>query len=243
MCAVPSSRRSVVVVGGGFAGFYAARTLERLPPADDADLAIVSQTDHLSYCPLPPEVAAGRLDPRRIVGPLHSLRRTRVVQATVDGVDVNRRIVHFFALATATEELAWDRLALVTGSITRSFPTPGLESHALGFTNLVEGGVRARARASPARVRRRHDRGYHLYALPGAANRLRVAAGWAVNLISRPFAVQLGQVDPEKVRLTAEAHPAPGRSAAASDHVPGPTSPATWLARDESKRWIPWSGS
>ena len=36
---VPSpSRPSVVVVGGGFAGFFAARTLERLLPAEAARL-------------------------------------------------------------------------------------------------------------------------------------------------------------------------------------------------------------
>src|SRR4051794_28789554 len=111
MSTVPSSRPSVVVVGGGFAGFYAARTLERLLPADAADLTIVSPTDHLCYSPLLPEVAAGRLDPRRIAVPLHSLQRTRVVQATVDDVDFDRRILHFSARATTTGELATEVLA------------------------------------------------------------------------------------------------------------------------------------
>jgi len=46
---------------------------------------MISATDHLCYSPLLPEVAAGRLDPRRIAVPLHTgLRRTRVVQATVE---------------------------------------------------------------------------------------------------------------------------------------------------------------
>ncbi len=35
---------------------------------------------------------------------------------------------------------------------------------------------------------------HHLYALPAAANRIRVAADWAVNLTSRPIAAQLGTV-------------------------------------------------
>ena len=47
---------------------------------------------------------------------------------------------------------------------------------------------------------------YHLYALPGAANRLRVAADWALNLVSRPIAAQLGLVDPAAARLEREAH-------------------------------------
>jgi NADH dehydrogenase len=133
------SRPSVVVVGGGFAGFFAARTLERLLPGEVADLTLISATDHLCYSPLLPEVAAGRLEPRRIAVPLHArLRRTRVVQATVEEIDFDGRALTFSADGAARVELAWDRLALTTGSITRTFPTPGLESHALGLKNLVE---------------------------------------------------------------------------------------------------------
>src|SRR5689334_18869716 len=133
------ARPSVVVVGGAFAGFFAARTLERLLPPGAADLTLISATDHLCYSPLLPEVAAGRLDARRIAVPLHArLRRTRVVQATVDEVDFDQRRVHFSADGAAQQMLAWDRLALTTGSITRTFPTPGLEAHALGLKTLIE---------------------------------------------------------------------------------------------------------
>jgi NADH dehydrogenase len=62
-------------------------------------------------------------------------------------------------------------------------------------------------------------KGYHLYALPAAANRLRVATDWAVNLVSRPIAAQLGLVDPTAARLTGE-QGAP--SVAADRRPPGP---------------------
>jgi NADH dehydrogenase len=139
MTAPAPSRPSVVVVGGGFAGFFAARTLERLLPAESADLTIISATDHLCYSPLLPEVAAGRLEPRRIAVPLHArLRRTRVVQATVEEIDFDARRLTFSADGEMAVEMAWDRLALTTGSITRRLPTPGLEPRALGLKNLVE---------------------------------------------------------------------------------------------------------
>src|SRR3954451_1052636 len=84
------SRPSVVVVGGGFAGFFAAKTLERRLPAEAADVTMISATDHLCYSPLLPEVAAGRLEPRRIAVPLRTgLRRARVLQATVDWIDLD----------------------------------------------------------------------------------------------------------------------------------------------------------
>src|SRR5215212_978698 len=139
MSAPLSSRPSVVVVGGGFAGFFAARTLERLLPVGAADLTMISATDHLCYSPLLPEVAAGRVDPRRIAVPLHTvLRRARVVQATVEDVDLDGRTLTFSADGGTPERMAWDRLALTTGSITRTFPTAGLGSHAVGVKNLVE---------------------------------------------------------------------------------------------------------
>jgi NADH dehydrogenase len=47
-------------------------------------------------------------------------------------------------------------------------------------------------------------KGYHLYALPSTANRLRVATDWAVNLVSRPIAAQLGLVDPAAAQLERE---------------------------------------
>src|SRR4051812_18740299 len=131
-----TSRPSVVVVGGGFAGFVAARTLERLLSPDAADLTLISATDHLCYSPLLPEVAAGRLEPRRIAIPLHArLRRTRVLQARVEAIDFDGRRLTFSADGTASEQMAWDRLALTTGSVTRTFPTSGLESHGLGLKN------------------------------------------------------------------------------------------------------------
>src|SRR4051812_17309764 len=134
-----TSRPSVVVVGGGFAGFVTARTLERLLPTDAAEITLISATDHLCYSPLLPEVAAGRLEPRRIAVPLHSgLRRTRVVQATVDDVDFERRRLHFADPGAVDETMTWDRLALTTGSITRTLPTPGVGMHAVGLKNLVE---------------------------------------------------------------------------------------------------------
>src|SRR3954449_4882919 len=111
-----SSRPSVVVVGGGFAGFFAARTLERLLPAEWAALPSISAPDRLCYSPRLPEVAAGRLEPRRIAVPLHArLRRTRVVQATVEDVDFDQHRLRFRADGGSPQVLRWDRLALTTG--------------------------------------------------------------------------------------------------------------------------------
>jgi NADH dehydrogenase len=59
----------MVVVGSGFAGFFAARTIERRIPPGVADLTIISAAAHMCYSPLLPEVAAGRLNALQIAVP------------------------------------------------------------------------------------------------------------------------------------------------------------------------------
>jgi NADH dehydrogenase len=130
---------SVVVVGGGFAGVYAARTLERLLPPAVADITMISATDHLCYSPLLPEVAAGRLDPRRIAVPLRAvLRRARILQGVVDDVDVTSRTLRVDCGSASPLRLSWDRLVLTTGSVTRALPIPGVAQYAFGLKTLLE---------------------------------------------------------------------------------------------------------
>src|ERR671921_1512297 len=48
----------VVIVGAGFAGYHAARTLSRLS-SGRAEIALINPTDYFLYLSLLPEVAAG----------------------------------------------------------------------------------------------------------------------------------------------------------------------------------------
>ena len=67
------SRPHVVVVGAGFAGYQAARTLTRAARGRGARSSLVNPTDYFLYLPLLPEVAAGR--PR--AAPDHRLAERR----------------------------------------------------------------------------------------------------------------------------------------------------------------------
>src|SRR3954453_6773575 len=52
-------RKRVVIVGGGFAGYHAAKKLSRRI-GDTAEIVIVNPTDYFLYLPLLPEVSSGR---------------------------------------------------------------------------------------------------------------------------------------------------------------------------------------
>ena len=133
----------VVVVGGGFAGLYALRRMERLLPPEVAELVLVTPTDHLVYSPLLPDVTSSAVEPRHIAVSLRqALPRTRLVLGHVRSVDRAGRSLEVAGGAPGTPgsvvSLPWDRLMLAPGSVTRRFPIPGVAEHAHGIKTIAE---------------------------------------------------------------------------------------------------------
>lgn len=80
----------VIIVGGGFGGISAAKTLNRLP----VDVLLVDRRNHHLFQPLLYQVATAALSPANIASPirhvLSKVRNCRVVLAEVVGVDLAR---------------------------------------------------------------------------------------------------------------------------------------------------------
>ena len=130
----------VVIVGGGFGGMTCARKLERLLPADTADIVLINPENYMLFTPLLPEAAAGTLQPRHVGVPLRRiLRRAQVMVGEAVDIDVDDRTVTVQPPEGLQRVLSWDRLVLAPGSISRTFPIPGLEEYAYGFKNLPQG--------------------------------------------------------------------------------------------------------
>jgi NADH:ubiquinone reductase (H+-translocating) len=128
----------VVVVGGGFAGFYALRSLQRHLPPGSAELLLVNPNDYLLYSPLLPEVATGVVEARHIAVSLRRpLRRVRLVLGRVQDVDLAARTITV-QRGELVQQFDWDHLVLTPGSITRQFEIPGVPEHARGLKTLVE---------------------------------------------------------------------------------------------------------
>src|SRR5512134_3061825 len=89
----------VLIAGGGFGGFYAARTLERTLPPQSARVTLVNDVNFMLYTPLLPGAAAGTLEPRHVVVPLREeLRRTDLRLGTVVDGDPGRRTLRVESL-------------------------------------------------------------------------------------------------------------------------------------------------
>jgi NADH dehydrogenase len=127
----------VVIVGAGFAGYHAARGLQKHAP--DAEIVLINPTDYFLYLPLLPEVAAGLLEPRRICVSLPAhLPRVRLLLGSVDRIDLDQRRVGWVDRDGGRAELDFDRLVLAAGSVNKLLPIPGVSEYAHGFRGISE---------------------------------------------------------------------------------------------------------
>jgi NADH:ubiquinone reductase (H+-translocating) len=129
----------VVIAGGGFGGFYAARALERLLPAQSARVTLVNDANFLLYTPLLPGAAGAALDPRHVVVSLRSqLHRTELVIGSVTGAEPARATLGVRRIDGEQLELGYDQLIVALGSVSRTLPIPGLAEHAIGLKSLSD---------------------------------------------------------------------------------------------------------
>src|SRR4029079_19350152 len=97
---MPTSQKTrIVILGGGFGGVTTARRLERLcKRRRDVEIVLVSRDNFLLMTPLLFEVCSGSLEVRNCSFPIRAfLQTTRFVEAAVQGVDLERRVVHLSA--------------------------------------------------------------------------------------------------------------------------------------------------
>lgn len=156
-------RTRIVILGGGFGGVYAARHLENLcRRRQDVEIVLVSRDNYLLMTPLLFEVCSGALDSFHCSVPIRAfLRATRFVEATVQSVDLERRVVQLAGHAES-RELAYDQLVLALGAMTNRAMIPGSEN-ALTFktlgdalllrTHIIERFERADIESDPERKR------------------------------------------------------------------------------------------
>jgi NADH dehydrogenase len=131
--------RHIVIAGGGFGGFYAARALERLMVDLGVRVTLVNDANFMLYTPLLPGAAGATLDPRHVVVPLRSqLARTELLIGSVTGADPDSRVLTVRRLDGERLELGYDQLLVALGSVSRVLPIPGLAEHATGLKSLSD---------------------------------------------------------------------------------------------------------
>jgi NADH dehydrogenase len=130
-----------VIAGGGFAGLYAAKYLDKhLARRTDVEVTLISRENFILFTPMLHEVAAGDLYPGDIVNPLRRiLRHVQFVEADVQAIDLNNRRVRCIGgVADRELEFEFDHLLLTLGSETNFFDMDGVRDWSVTMKNLSD---------------------------------------------------------------------------------------------------------
>lgn len=123
----------VVIIGAGFGGLWAARTLANKP----VDVLVVDHNNYHTFLALLYQVAAAELEAEDIAYPVRSVfwntPNIDFVLAHARRIDLQNRTIE-----TDSEKVSYDYLILATGSITHSFGVQGVDDNAFFLKTLEE---------------------------------------------------------------------------------------------------------
>lgn len=194
-------RPRVVIVGSGFAGLNAAKTLRRAP----VDVTVIDRRNFHLFQPLLYQVAAAALDPSDIAYPIRSVFRgqenvTSVLLAEVAEVDVAGRRVRL----DDGSEMSYDYLILATGATHSYLGDEGWSERAPGLKTMEDALVIRRRILASFEAAERH---------PGEAERLLTfvvvgagptgveLAGALVEIAVHSFGAEFDAIDPARARV------------------------------------------
>jgi NADH dehydrogenase len=131
--------KRILLIGGGYVGFYTALRLERALGAEEAEITLVDPENFMVYRPLLAEVTSGTLEPRHAVVPLRaSLRRTRLIAGRMTEVDTEAHTATVEVYDGERQVHHYDQLVIGVGATSRLLPVPGLAEHGIGFNSVAE---------------------------------------------------------------------------------------------------------
>ena len=130
---IEGKRQKVVIIGGGFGGLWAARTLANKP----VDVVVIDRNNYHTFLALLYQVAAAELTAEDIAYPVRSvfnkIPNIDFVLAHARQIDLPNRQIE-----TDGETISYDYLILANGSVTSTFGVPGVEEHAYFLKTLEE---------------------------------------------------------------------------------------------------------
>jgi NADH dehydrogenase len=123
----------VVILGGGFGGLYAARSLAGVP----VQITLVDRHNYHLFQPLLYQVASAALNPSDIASPIRSIlarqRNVEVILGEATSIDTEKRQV-----TLADGQLSYDYLIVATGATHSYFGHPEWERDAPGLKTIED---------------------------------------------------------------------------------------------------------
>jgi len=134
-----AKKKKIIVIGGGFGGVFAAKTLEERGRGL-VDVELINNNNYFVFQPLLPEVASSNISASDAVVPLRQLlTKVQVRQARVMGIDFKTKTVIVMQGARMTPvELKYDELVIALGTGVDLARIPGMADHALTMKDLTD---------------------------------------------------------------------------------------------------------
>src|SRR5271157_1803310 len=191
----------VVVVGGGFGGLEAAKSLARLP----LQITVVDRKNHHTFQPLLYQIATAGLSPAEIAAPIRQIlakhHNIEVLLGEVQGFDLERRLVKL-----PDRELPYDYLIVAAGASHAYFGHDEWEPLAPGLKTL-EDALEIRRRvllAYELAEREAAVTGHHrplIFVVVGAGPTGVELAGTLAEIARKSLADNFRNIDPAKTRI------------------------------------------
>jgi NADH:ubiquinone reductase (H+-translocating) len=196
----------VVIVGGGFGGLAAAKTLRKT----NAEVILIDRQNHHLFQPLLYQVATSVLGPGQIASPIRGILRTQrnctVILGEVTGVDGDRRCVFVDSVDREGVIVEYDYLILATGASHSYFGHDEFERFAPGLKSLADAvSIRNRILKAFEQAEAEQDPRRHgdllTFVLVGAGPTGVEMAGAMAELVSRALRSEFRRIDPTSARI------------------------------------------
>ena len=135
----PKPPQHILIIGGGYAGFYTAWKLEKLLGKNEAVVTLVDPLPYMTYQPFLPEVAAGSIEPRHaLVSHRQHLKKTNLVSGRMIKVNHKQKKATIAIDGGKSRVIEYDQIVMTAGAVTRTFPIKGIAEEAIGMKTIEE---------------------------------------------------------------------------------------------------------
>ena len=131
--------QKILVIGGGYAGFYTAFKLEKYLTEGEAEVTLVDPLPYMTYQPFLPEVVAGSIEARHVVvSHRRHLKKTNIINGTMTNIDHAKKVATIVVPIVGEIKEFYDQIIVTAGAVSRTFPIPGVADNAIGLKSIEE---------------------------------------------------------------------------------------------------------